>query len=65
MMQTINSAFEADLGKMIAEDIDQAKNDMSAGLMTHDDYKFKAGYISGLRHVIELFDEVNKRLSER
>lgn len=64
-MQTLDTAFERALTKVIDEEIENLRENVSAGQMTPEDYKFQCGKLAGMRQVIGYFDIVNKQLSER
>lgn len=65
-MQTLDTAFERALTKVIDEEIEAAKERISAGMLTPDDYRFQCGKLAALRDVTgSYFDIVNKQLSER
>lgn len=64
-MQTLNTAFERILQRLVDEEIEKARNDLSAGhLPDYAEYRFQAGKIAGMRQVLGYFDEVNKILAE-
>lgn len=64
-MQTLNTAFEQALTKLINEEIENARERVSAGQLTYEDYRFQCGKLAGMRDVVGYFDIVNKLLSER
>lgn len=64
-MQTLNTLFEKTLLDMTTVEIEKAKDDLAAGMLPHDDYKFHCGKIAGMRQVLGYFDEVNRLINER
>jgi hypothetical protein len=64
-MQTLNTAFEQALTKLMDEEIEAARERISAGQMTPEDYRFQCGKLAGMRDVLGYFEIVNKLLSER
>ncbi len=64
-MQTLNTAFERELTKLVLEDIESLKSTVAAGLLSHDDYKFRCGQISGLQSIIKLCEVANENLNKR
>lgn len=64
-MQTLNTAFEQALTKIIDEELEAARDRISAGQLSHEDYRFQCGKLAGMRDVVGYFDIVNKILSER
>jgi hypothetical protein len=59
--------FEKELRKLITEEIERLKDNVSNGLSVVDysDYKHQVGKIAGLRTVLELCDMVQSELSKR
>lgn len=64
-MQTLNTAFEQALTKIIDEELEAARDRISAGQLSPEDYRFQCGKLAGMRDVVGYFDIVNKQLSER
>ncbi len=64
-MQTYNGAFEAELCKLIAAEIEVVKDEMAAGAMDLERYTYTAGRIQGFKDVLELCELANKNLDER
>jgi hypothetical protein len=66
-MYNLNLAFEGELKKLIQEEIDRLKDNLSNGLSTPDfaAYKNQVGKIAGLTQALELCEEaktiVNKK----
>ena len=58
--------FEAELKKLIEEEIDRLKDEMSGGLLkTYEDYKAVTGKIAGLRQSIDYMEEASSNVSKR
>lgn len=51
--------------KIIDEELEAARDRISAGQLSHEDYRFQCGKLAGMRDVVGYFDIVNKILSER
>jgi hypothetical protein len=66
-MFNYNNLFEKELRKLITEEIERLKDNVSNGLSVVDysDYKHQVGKIAGLRTVLELCDMVQSELSKR
>jgi len=62
-MQSIKHLFEKELQRLIAEEVERLKDVISMGsLETHEDYKFIAGRIHGLRTALEYVLEANSNV---
>lgn len=64
-MQTLNTLFERELTKLVQEDIETLREQIAAGLLSHEDYKFRCGQISGLQCILKLCETANENLSKR
>jgi hypothetical protein len=66
-MFNYNNLFEKELRKLITEEIERLKDNVSNGLSVVDysDYKHQVGKIAGFRTVLELCDVVQSELSKR
>ena len=62
-----NTQFEIELQKLIDQEIERLKDNLSNGLSVVDyaDYKHQVGKILGLRSVIELCEEAKSILAKR
>ena len=66
-MQTINTQFEHELGKLIDEEIARLTSNLAAGAVVQDfpQYRHITGQIRGLERAKSYCDEVNTLLSKR
>jgi len=66
-MLNYNNLFEEKIRKLIEDEIERLKNNVSNGMSVVDysDYKHQVGKIAGLRTVLELCDVVQSELSKR
>lgn len=64
-MQTLDTAFERALTKIIEEQIEAAKDEVIGAVAGGSRAEITVGKILGMRQVLGYFDEVNKQLSER
>jgi hypothetical protein len=66
-MLNYQNLFEIELKKLINEEIDRLKENLSNGLSTVDyaDYRHQVGKIIALRTVLERCDEVESILSKK
>ena len=62
-----NIQFEIELKKLINDEIERIKDNLSSGLSVVDyaDYRHQVGKILGLRSVSELCEEVQSILAKR
>ena len=66
-MFNLDTLFEAELRKLIDENIARLSAEVSSGHGVNDfaHYKYKTGVIAGLREAIGLFDEVKSEILKR
>lgn len=64
-MQTLNTAYEIALTKIVDAEIESLRETIGAGQLSNEDYKFQCGKLAGMRQVLGYSDEVNKTLSKR
>ncbi len=64
-MQTLDTAFERALTKIVSEQIEIAKDEVIGTVSAGGNAQLAVGKILGMRQVLGYFDEVNKQLSER
>jgi len=65
-MQTLNTLFERELSKQRDQRVAELKDNLAAGHMSPDDYKFNCGLIRGLTLELDsLIDGANEILSKR
>lgn len=66
-MLTLNTAFEAELRKLIAEQIERLATNLCGGLSVQDiaDYRNQVGQIQGLRKTLEMCEDVQTILAKR
>lgn len=63
---TRHDLFVQELTRLIEEDMQRFKDEMSLGLLkTLEDYKALAGKISGLRHALELIEEAESSVERK
>ncbi len=66
-MYNLNLAFEAELRKLIEEEIQRIKDNLAGGLAVPDyeTYKQQVGKVAGLMSVLEMCEEVKTTLSKK
>jgi hypothetical protein len=66
-MLNLNNAFENELKKLIDQEIERLKENLSNGLSVLDyaEYKHQVGKIIGLRTVLERCDDVHTILNQK
>ena len=67
-MQTLNTQFEQELKKLIADEVERIKDILSAGMAVKDyaEYRFHVGQIEALNKVSASYcDEVTTIISKR
>lgn len=65
-MQTISTAFDNELRKLIENRIETLKEQISLGHVPHmEAYKALAGQVQAYREVLEMCEEVKSELSKR
>ena len=66
-MYNLNLAFEAELKKLIEEEIQRIKDNLAGGLAVPDyeTYKQQVGKVAGLMSVLEMCEEVKTTLSKK
>lgn len=63
---TRHDLFVSELKRMIEEDMQRFKDEMSLGLLkTLEDYRSIAGKISGLRQALELIEEAESSVERK
>ncbi len=66
-MYNLNLAFEAELRKLIEEEIQRIKDNLAGGLAVPDyeTYKQQVGKVAGLMSALEMCEEVKTTLSKK
>ncbi len=66
-MYNLNLAFEAELRKLIEEEIQRIKDNLAGGLAVPDyeTYKQQVGKVSGLMSALEMCEEVKTIVSKK
>lgn len=64
-MATVSTKFAEVLTKLVFEMMADKKNEISAGMLDHETYKFRCGELHGMELVLEQFDEAHKIVDQR
>ena len=67
VMLSFNNLFEAELKKLIQEEIDRITENLQSGISINDhvEYKLQVGKIAGLRFAAELCEEAQHNIIQR
>ena len=64
-IQTLDTIFEVQLRKLIAERIDAVTTEIIGGAMDYETYKHRCGSIDGLRAALELMPDAREKAEQR
>ena len=59
-MQTYNTLYEYNLGKLIGEAIERHKDEIASGSLSLEGYKMRCGVIQGLSEAFDLMAEADR-----
>lgn len=65
MVATFNEALDQAARKRVDAAVEELKEQIAAGTMSEQEYRWKAGEIAGLRLALELIDEAKTDLMRR